>query len=56
MDIPRSATIELDSWQLESGEAQHARSPDTFWIPARDERESLKVGTGVKLLFGIESP
>ena len=55
MDIPRLATIEKDYWELESGEARHAKAPDTFWIPSREERESLEVGAGVKLLFIIET-
>jgi hypothetical protein len=55
MDIPRLATLEQDYWELESGEARHAEAPKTFWIPPRKERESLEVGTGVKLLFIIET-
>jgi hypothetical protein len=53
MDIPQFATIEQDGWQLESGEARHAEAPETFWIPAREARDSLDVGAGVKLLFDI---
>jgi hypothetical protein len=55
MDVPRLASIERDAWQLQSGEARHAESPETFWIPPRHERESLRVGAGVKLLFEIEA-
>jgi hypothetical protein len=55
VDIPRLATFERDSWRLESGEARHAESPETFWIPSRRERESLGVGAGAKLLFEIET-
>ncbi len=38
-----------------SGEARHARSPETFWIPNRTQRESLSPGDGVKLLFEVET-
>jgi hypothetical protein len=55
MDIPRLATLKIDYWELESGEARHAASPDTFWIPNRRDRETLKPGSGVKLLFIIET-
>lgn len=55
MDIPSLATIENDFWELESGEARHAESPETFWIPPRNEREALEPGSGVKLLFIIET-
>ena len=55
MDIPRLASIERDAWQLQSGEARHTEYPESFWIPPRQERESLKVGAGVKLLFEIEA-
>jgi hypothetical protein len=51
----RLATIREDGWQLESAEARHAANPDTFWIPARDQRERLQSGDGAKLLFQIQS-
>ena len=51
----RLATIEEDGWQLESGEARHAAAPDTFWIPARAQRDSLRPGEAAKLLFEIEA-
>jgi len=38
------ASIEKDGWTLESGEERHARSPETFEIPSRTERESLCPG------------
>jgi hypothetical protein len=49
------ATIERDGWQLESGEARHAEAPETFWIPSREQRDSLKPGEAAKLLFMIEA-
>jgi hypothetical protein len=44
-----------DYWQLESGEERHRKSPDTFWIPPRGERENLRRGDYVQLLFQIEA-
>jgi hypothetical protein len=55
MDSVRLATIERDGWTLESAEARHAESPETFQIPERTARESLKAGDAVKLLFDIET-
>lgn len=51
----RLPTIEKDFWALASGEARHAESPDSFWIPPLSERESLQIGQGVRLIFEIES-
>jgi hypothetical protein len=53
--LVRLATIETDGWQLESAEARHAASPDTFLIPPRAQREGLRPGDGAKLLFQIAS-
>ena len=41
-------------YRLESGEALHAYSPDTFEIPERAARESLPVGSLVKLIFNFD--
>ena len=50
-----NATIENDCWMLLSAEASAAAAPDTFLIPSRSERESLKPGDAAKLLFDIEA-
>ena len=55
MRIPDFGVIERDGWTLVSAEERHARSPETFIIPSRTERESLTAGDGVKLLFDIET-
>jgi hypothetical protein len=47
--------MDVDSWELESGEQRHADAPDSFWIPTRSERTSLRVGQAAKLLFAIEA-
>jgi hypothetical protein len=49
----REPDIELDGWCLDGGEAYHADAPSTFWIPARDHRESLQPGDFAKLIFRI---
>jgi uncharacterized protein YegJ (DUF2314 family) len=49
------ATIEENGWTLVSAEERHAAHPDTFFIPSREKRASLSAGTGVKLLFDIET-
>ena len=51
----RLATIETDGWTLESAEAHHAKTPETFPIPERAARESLEAGDAAKLLFDIEA-
>jgi len=50
----RLPSLALDFWELESGEERHERSPDSFWIPPRAERETLQPGQTAKLLFVIE--
>jgi hypothetical protein len=56
LPVVRLATIDVDGWELESAEARHAASPDTFRIPSRAQRERLQPGDGAKLLFRIASP
>ena len=41
------------TYTLADGEAQHSETPDTFWIPSREKRESLKKDDLVKLVFEI---
>ena len=49
------ATITEDGWELVSAEMRHAEHPDSFFIPEREERESLAPGDAAKLLFDIET-
>jgi len=51
----RLAQIDADGWELESAEVRHAASPDTFRIPDRALRDSLRVGQLVQLLFQIQA-
>jgi hypothetical protein len=38
-------------WDLQSGVERNASYPDTFWIPDVDEKESVRPGDTVKLMF-----
>jgi hypothetical protein len=53
---PQLSTLEQDGWCLESAEARHAATPDSFWIPPRLDRDSLKRGSLAQLLFQIAIP
>jgi uncharacterized protein YegJ (DUF2314 family) len=44
-----------DGWELISAEDRNAAHPNTFQIPARENREALAPGDGAKLLFDIET-
>jgi uncharacterized protein YegJ (DUF2314 family) len=44
------------AYRLGDGEALNREHPDTFQIPTRDERERLKPGDLVKLLFEVVNP
>lgn len=43
-------------WRLLNGEARNAESPDTFEIPGLAERQSLRPGQHVKLMFEFATP
>lgn len=47
-------TYEREHYQLDNGEELNKEYPDTFWIPEKEDRESLKVGDLVKLIFSME--
>ncbi len=51
--MDKLATLQDDGWTLDCGETLHAAAPETFWIPARERRESLDPGAIVKLVFRI---
>lgn len=48
---PPKPAFELVSWSLDDGEAVHRDAPDTFWMPPKEQRESLRPGDIVKLMF-----
>jgi hypothetical protein len=51
----RLPNIENDYWALHSGEAAHKEHPESFWIPPLEDRQNLKIGQVVKLIFEIET-
>jgi hypothetical protein len=55
MEHARLLHLEPNEWTLESALIRSEQAPDTFLIPSAEERASLGVGRGVKLLFWIQS-
>ena len=53
MNTPRLTTLDVDGWQIDDGEVAHAATPDTYWIPPLDVRQSLQVGAVAKIRFYI---
>jgi hypothetical protein len=51
----RHPSMQRDRWQLISGDERHAEAPTSFEIPELAERQNLRPGQGVKLIFEIES-
>ena len=51
----RLATLQRDFWQLRSAEEAHRQHPETFLIPALEERQNLRRGQAAKLIFDIET-
>jgi len=49
----RLATYEQDNWELDDAEPIAAEHPDTFYMPSLEERNALKPGQLVKLIFRI---
>lgn len=50
----RIPTYKDDHYVLNNAEELHHKYPDTFWLPAREIRETVEVGTLVKLIFSME--
>lgn len=50
----RLADLEHDYWELRSAEEVHNRNQESFRIPARHDRQNLKIGQAAKLIFDIE--
>ncbi len=51
--MPREPTLDQDGWEIDDGEAAHAESPETYWIPSLEARNAVGVGDSVKLRFYI---
>jgi len=52
---PTPSIVPTD-WGLLDAESQHDAFPDTFPIPAIDERTALRIGDLVKLVFVLDPP
>jgi hypothetical protein len=46
----------FNRWKLGDGVERHLASPDTFWIPAPAELDTLQRGDLVKLMFEVAGP
>lgn len=51
-----AGTIVPADWGLLDAESQHEAFPDTFPIPTRAERDALRTGDMVKLVFVVDPP
>jgi hypothetical protein len=51
----RLTSLEADGWALESGEERQARYGEEFWLPSREDRDNIRPGQSVRLLFQIEA-
>ena len=51
-----SGSVTPDHWGLLDAESQHEAFPDAFPIPTRAEREALRAGDMVKLVFVLDPP
>jgi hypothetical protein len=51
----RLPSFERDFWRLRSGEQSQREHPDTFWMPPLDQRQNVKRGQAVRLIFEIEA-
>lgn len=56
MSTPADTSIVPSEWGLLDAEAQHEAFPDTFPIPTRVERDALRTGDMVKLVFVLDPP
>ncbi|QXC60090.1 DUF2185 domain-containing protein [Aquihabitans sp. G128] len=54
-DSPDTSIVPTE-WGLLDAEAQHDAFPDTFPIPSREERDALRTGDMVKLVFVLDPP
>lgn len=56
MSEPADQSFVPHEWGLLDAEAQHDAFPDTFPIPTRAERDALRTGDMVKLVFVLDPP
>jgi hypothetical protein len=43
----------IERWHLDSEVKRHQDFPDSFWIPSDEEKEAIRPGDRVKLLFEL---
>ena len=48
-------TFEAGFYEVDNAESTHLEYPDSFWIPEKKLRESLKSGDLVKLVFRMQT-
>lgn len=56
MGIFRRKSKPAEEFRLGNGELRNQQNPRTFFIPTRAEREAVKPGELVKLLFEVVDP
>jgi hypothetical protein len=53
MNMPRLTSLDIDGWKIDDAEVAHAASPETYWIPDLEVRESLQPCGFAKIRFYI---
>ena len=53
MSRPHLTTLDDDGWMIDDGEVANAATPETFWIPDLELRQSLQLGDYAKIRFYI---
>ena len=52
---PHLTNIDDDGWEIDDGESAHAKWPESYSIPDLVERQSLRAGDLVKIVFYIRT-
>ena len=55
MGKPYLTTLDDDGWMIDDAEAAQAATPDTYWIPDLDIRNSLQIRDFAKIRFYIRT-
>lgn len=51
----RQLSLKTDHWELRSAEKARAKYGVDFWIPSIEERQAVRPGQAVRLIFDIET-
>jgi hypothetical protein len=43
----------IERWHLDSGVKRHQEFPDSFWIPSDEEKDAIRPGDRVRLMFEL---